>query len=606
MNTYNDNQLTAVKKILSTNDAEQAKRQSAQTVAEFNQYFALGSQLLLEDRLKTINEDYDKTMDIHQQGVANSNYANNLLISSKTADQNVSAMVANTAVVAQSVQVAANAVLKLAAKIGSAYNIVSASEYNDTDIYNATKQTNAVIRETAYQAELASQLAMECTATASQIISKQVLNEANATKALFDTMLKKTSAQLDNLSQARINYTERLVSASTTLHQSVGALDAAKQSFKATRLAYSTSNYDLNLDLTIESATENKIQMHFKEFEIKNTDKYQHKYYLVLAKADAKDAVSYDVAEMRFHEDDKNERFIEVSANQLLSVTLILPKDASFKPKDIDGDEIKTGVAYVAFIYQKMDKNYQKAIGNFSDRITAPSQEFVFATQLSKVQNSAVQVDDSDEQNIALNFQPEKNISTTQALEYRCILVPRTSPSKKTTKNSTSDWFNLDVAKQVARVNYSVATSANGGYSFKLDNLTPDNFGNLLAHGKQYLPVILAIVPENQTAYLATLSELDAVTVSLKNGKIKVKVAEQPAPEPAPVSIVERIEDLPAEQTASETDVETEAETESEAIEASDSLEADAPATEEATPALEETAEPEAEPATKPKGAKQR
>ncbi|MDD5754110.1 MAG: hypothetical protein PHN45_05085, partial [Methylococcales bacterium] len=246
MNTYNDNQLTAVKKILATNDAEQAKRQSAQTVAEFNLYFALGSQLLTNDKLETTNKDYDKTMAIHQQGVANSNYANNLLISSQKADQNVAAVVSNTATVAQSVQVAANSILKLAAKIGSAYNIVCASEYNDTDIYNTMQQTNTIIQETAYQAEIASQLAMESTSTASQIISKQVLNEANATKILFDTMLSKTKTQLTTLSQARVNYTDKLVAVNTTLHQTVGSLDTAKQAFLATQLAYNTSNYDLN------------------------------------------------------------------------------------------------------------------------------------------------------------------------------------------------------------------------------------------------------------------------------------------------------------------------------------------------------------------------
>ena len=133
MNTYNDNLLTAVKGILGTLSTEEAKHESAQTIARQNLYFAVGTELRFQDNLKKVNEDYLKTLAINDQGVANSNLANELMNSAQTADQHVSTLITNTATVAQNVQTAANAILKLAADIGSANNIVYASDY--TQLY---------------------------------------------------------------------------------------------------------------------------------------------------------------------------------------------------------------------------------------------------------------------------------------------------------------------------------------------------------------------------------------------------------------------------------------------------------------------------------------
>ncbi|MDD5755556.1 MAG: hypothetical protein PHN45_12510, partial [Methylococcales bacterium] len=308
--------------------------------------------------------------------------------------------------------------------------------------------------------------------------------------------------------------------------------------------------------LKIINSTENQIQMRFRAFELNTkSNKYTHEYYLVVAKADAKEAVSYDVAEMRFHEY-QAERFFKVEPNQLLTVHLI-PTQGAVKPQDIDGADIQTGVPYVAFIYQKLDKVYQKDIGNFSDRITAPSQEFLLATQLSNVLVTDVNSDDTH--NAIINFHAEKHVLAPKDLEYRCILIPRATPHKTpsggSNKKNNSDWFNLDVAKQVARVNYTIAKCSEGLCSFEVNTLTPDNFGNLLVEEKKYTLVILAIAPENQNAYLPSLSTLDIVTVTIEGDAVVVELDEV---EPAPaqlvevVSIVEKAEPEEAEFNSTE------------------------------------------------------
>jgi len=512
MNTYNDNQLLAVKKILSTISTEQSKRESAQTVAQFNLYFAVGAQLLAQEKLKKVNADYDSTMAINNQGVANSNRANNLMESTQMADQNVTAVVTNTATVAQNVQVAANAVLKLAANIGSANNIVRASEYQ-TDIQRMTEYANKVIRKTAYQAELASQLAMESSTYSSQIISKQVLNEATTTKSLFDDMLKRTQAELNTLTEARIAGTDKLVSANTAQRAAEGKRSIAAQEFVAVKEACAISNINLNDGLQVEATSNTDISVCFEAFNppfegLQEHEQWKHKYYITVVKAYTKDSFSFDMAETRLNQF-KTQRFLLLEPGSKTPVNLIVPPDTGKKTsqllQDIDGNKIENGIPYVILIYQELDIAYKKEINNFSDRMSAPSAAFTLTTILAEVKELSGDKETGNE----LRFKP---VSMPDAdVEYRCILLPADSLYQEDAtvvkcgchkniednmEDSMDIWFNLAIAKEVAQVNYILAEGNNGKFEARFTDETTDNFGKLLVEGEAYIPAILSIVPE--------------------------------------------------------------------------------------------------------------
>jgi hypothetical protein len=323
MNTYNDNLLVAVTGTLSTIAAEQSKRESEHTVAEYNLYYAVGAQLLAQDKLEQVEGEYDKTMLINDQGVANSNQANDLMNYAETTDQNVTAVVTNTATVAQNVQAAANAILKLAANIGSANNIVSASDH-DTDLQKMTEKANKVINETAYQAELTSQLAMEASTIASQIISKQVLLDVTATKALFDEMGKRTQADLTTLTQSRIADTDKLIAANSTQQAAEGSLKKTQQQYKAAQQAYEIANFDLNFDLKVDRIERDRINLSFDPLLPPFGDKQSNngtEYYMTVVKASIKDSFSFDIAEGFFNEH-KDKRFLRLTPGKNIPVLL--------------------------------------------------------------------------------------------------------------------------------------------------------------------------------------------------------------------------------------------------------------------------------------------
>lgn len=512
MNTYNDNQLIAVKSILSNIDNESIKKNSAKTVAQYNLYFSVGSQLLAQDKFDQVNAEFKETLNINDQGVACSNRANNLLNSVQLADQNVATVVTNTATVAQNVQVAVNAVLKLSSNIGSAMNIVSASEY-ETDIQRMTNDVNEVIKETAYHAELASQYAMESSTQASQIISKEVLQETNITKNDFDNMLQCTQANLDKLAAVRIADTNKLTVANSTQRTNAGIFHTIQEEYNALNNAYIVSNHDLNLALTVEVKSKEEINVSFNEFKppfgqaaVPSGQDCRFpppKYFITIIKADAKDMFNYDVAETAFNTN--KDSFFSVEPNKHNSINLS-------KSKDAFGKEITFGTSYAVVLYLELDNIYKKSLNDYNDKISAASNTFVLATKLDKFSST-------DASSNVIKFTGSKEEPSNA--EHRCILLPTQSLfTKDSTDNpaqdSTDTWFDLNIAIQVSADNYTLAkTQDKNSYEVTLDEEATDCFGALLIANKTYTPAILAIVPNtesNANEYAPTLSKLMSIT----------------------------------------------------------------------------------------------
>jgi hypothetical protein len=521
MNTYNDNQLTTVKGILSNIGNESLKKNSAKTVAHYNLFYAVGSQRVAQGNYDHVNLEFDCTLDINDQGVACSNRANNLLASAQLANQYVTTVVTNTATVAQNVQVAVNAVLKLSANIGSAMNIVSASEY-DTDIQRMTNEVNKIIKETAYHAELASQYAMESSTQASRIISKEVLQEANSTKTLFDGMLQCTQTDLDKLAAVRITNTSKLIAANSTVRVNEGIFYETQEECEALDDAYVISNHDLNFALTTEVESITKINIRFNAFKPpfgqatsdKDCSSFPPpKYFITVIKADTKDMFSYDMAETAFNSN-KEECFVSVNPQ---IPNLITIGDKQSLSKDANGKEITPGTPYVAVLYLELDHTYKKTLNDYDDRISATSNTFVLATILDEKFTSC-----NSDSNSVIKFKGTKEEPANA--EHRCILLPTQSLCTKDSKShciddatpdTTEIWFDLNIATQVSADNYKTATITDPKsfyYEVNLGNEPTDCFGALLIEEQTYIPVILAIVPNTDpkaNTFASTLSKLE-------------------------------------------------------------------------------------------------
>jgi len=629
MSTYNDNLRTTVKTTLADIGAEEQKRDSTLTVAHYNLYYAVGTQIRAEDMRNNANDHYDQTWCINHQGVNCSNRANNLLTTTTNANENITATVTNTATAATNVQVAANAVLKVAAGIGSANNMVNASDY-DTDIQRMTGYANEVMGKTAYQAELTSQISMQASADTAQIIAKQVLDEATTTKTWFDNMLSRTDAELKNLTNTRIVDANALIAANTDQRDKEGEVAVAKGDYNAVQGCYKSASDTLNYDLQVntnqvtskghigvvptfnaEKTSLFDINLYFEKFvppfplpivpdnqqdnaasATSSSSELENEYYIAVSKADTAGLFSFDVAETTFH-NFRSSRFLKVKPGAWQSIAL-LDKPASVDKNgnpverilaklkwDIDGKPIEAGTAYVTFIYIALDSQYKKAINNFNDQMSAASASFTLAETLKEIQalpdkpaaktstNSTVNSSTENSDDISkYTFQFEiKQATGNPDVQYRGIMVPVHSlcaddngSSACNAQPSVKLWFDLIIAKQVAEANYQVANAVTkvdpstkkteiikDTFEFSVSKLNPDNFGQLLEDGKQYIPMVLSIVlptaknskGESISAnYLPCLSEMNVFSMDNKPPTANLPVT-APVEESTPATAID-------------------------------------------------------------------
>ncbi|HET6991709.1 MAG TPA: hypothetical protein VFJ43_10315, partial [Bacteroidia bacterium] len=159
MNSYNDNLHSAVVTSLQTQELNQKQLKSDWNASMFTLYHAEGATITAEEKLITDTGTLEQKTAVYQQAVANSNISINLLSSATQANSYLGQSVTNTAVAAANVQVASNAIVKLASDMGSIFSIVNAADF-DTDIYKLSQDAKRLINDTAYLAEVASDIAM--------------------------------------------------------------------------------------------------------------------------------------------------------------------------------------------------------------------------------------------------------------------------------------------------------------------------------------------------------------------------------------------------------------------------------------------------------------
>lgn len=248
MNSYNDNLHSAVTSSLASQELDIKSVQSQAIASVFTLFHAEAATITAQEKLEADQDILAKKTLVNDQAVINSNISTNLLASATQADSYVKQSVTNTSVGAANMQVAANAIVRLAGDMGSIYSIVHAADYQ-SDIYNLTEQARTLINDTAYLAEVASDLSMEASILTSEVASGSTLTKAKASNTSLQNLFATTTSDFNNASQQVAADTVNVGTVSTTEQAAEGTFEDIAMDYRSTWAAYRSTQKELNLNL---------------------------------------------------------------------------------------------------------------------------------------------------------------------------------------------------------------------------------------------------------------------------------------------------------------------------------------------------------------------
>lgn len=409
MNSYNENLNAVVVNSLQSQSLDEKAIYSRLNASIFTLYYAEGAAISAEEKLEASKKELVTKAKVKVQAVNNTNLSNNLLASATQTNQYFKQSINNMAVCAANVQVAANAIVRLASDIGSIFSIVHAADRN-SDIYTDTEKVRKLIDETAYNAEVASKLAMETSAYTSEVSAPTVLDKAKSANLAINNLLNITSTDYNNVSVTvnQDNATLSTLSAKEKLAE--GVLEDISIDFKATQKAYDSTNQALNLDLWISHVQDSLFYISFNK--LKNpfsSGEIVDNYHIIFVKETKKATFSVACAEgIRINA--KPHQYIRVknSVKDPLGITLDLINFVSISeiadpdPSpviDSDGDVLVLGKNYVVFVLAVFTDPYKREINNFDDFLSAPSREFLIANALTAVDGKTIKVEEVVKEN---------------------------------------------------------------------------------------------------------------------------------------------------------------------------------------------------------------
>ena len=452
MSSYNENLRSNVIASLQAQELELQKVKAKKNASMFTLYYAEAATLKASEQLESTAGVFKKKMSVKTQAVDNSNISNNLLDSAGQASLYVKQSISNASVCAANVQLAANAIVRLASDLGSIYGIVNAADAK-SDMYVLADESRKLINQTAYDAGLASQLAMELSILTSEVTASTVQDKAKANNELMNSILKIVSDEFTAVSQLALTEDATLASSSAAEKQAEGDYLDVTVDYKAAKAAYEATNQGLNLDLKVSGKTSTGFTVSFQPigmpfqhlrskaqiasnfyFPVKN-------YYVIVVKDTKKSTFSISNAEELListiaaaatpatasNTASEKETSAFNQKRSILPITMTAPKSLSsvtdssstgdsqptvsplisqvinfqemmigdagpFTIQDSDGDPIKLGVKYVVFVLALYTDDYKKKLNSFDDFLSAPSPSFTLKNTLAAVDGTAITV----------------------------------------------------------------------------------------------------------------------------------------------------------------------------------------------------------------------
>ncbi|QSB25566.1 hypothetical protein [Flavobacterium sp. CLA17] len=250
MNSYSENLHSSVLASLESQESNKKKLDSQLNSSMFTLYYAEGAEIVTNDKSVTATKKYNQSQNIKKLATESKNISTNTLLSATQQNSYTSQSVTNVATSAANIQVAANAIVRLASDMGSIFSIVNAADYG-TQIYQQSFEAYTLMNTTAYLAEVASQHAMETSASIAEVASSTVQDKAKVTDSAVDNLLKVATSDFTAIAAVVAAQNDAKAAASVTTKKAQGAIESNKVELQAAKVAYNLNNKSLNYNLKV-------------------------------------------------------------------------------------------------------------------------------------------------------------------------------------------------------------------------------------------------------------------------------------------------------------------------------------------------------------------
>jgi hypothetical protein len=469
MSTYNNDLHTNLVATLQ-NQAQQIEQSKSQlTAATFTLHYAQAAITTAYEKLETAQNYLASKTLVKAETQHATSIATNILESATTSSACVKQSVSNAAVGAANVQIAANAVVRLASDIGEVFNILT-NINADSDIFLQCKEVNLLMNSTAYNAELASQIAMEASMLASQVSAGDLLAKAKKTNDPMQNLLQEVNNNFTDAVQMVAEDNLKCSIAYVTEKNAEAAYENIAVQNKAVNDAYNFINDHSNLNLNAYPIKDNEgshfgvtfniihppfLEAYISDIQKNNLAYYPVKdYYLFLVKDNHKSFFSTNDALNILANGEKQyislSNFLKqddtVAVKNTIALnfnyTKVLANDGSeFTLQDTDEDELHQGTKYVVFLLANFYEEYKKELNNFNDFLSAPSPAFCLTQVLAPVNAADISVEkNTSDTNKTYNYNITFTIAEqpTYDVVYRCLLLPETYGTVKGLLNNAS------------------------------------------------------------------------------------------------------------------------------------------------------------------------
>ncbi|MEO9531957.1 MAG: hypothetical protein ABJG68_07480 [Crocinitomicaceae bacterium] len=190
----------------------------------------------------------------------------------------------------------------------------------------------------------------------------------------------------------------------------------------------------------------------------------------------------------------KVSEFKESLNDPISNLTNYLSNQAEIKSKNSEIKDYNSEIADLQdeIIEEEKTINNDSALQSKKDRALARIESLMKSQKEKKSEIQKIQKEIKKLNTAAKNLETQKT-SDVKDLNAKAEIID--SEFQKTV-GSLSFYFDLDIAEQVSKANYSLATKGsksgnNQNWEVVLESNTTDNFGNLLVSGDQYIPLIL-------------------------------------------------------------------------------------------------------------------
>ncbi|MEN2399212.1 hypothetical protein GKZ90_0005455 [Flavobacterium sp. MC2016-06] len=250
MNSYSENLHSSVLASLESQETNKKQLDSQLNSSMFTLYYAEGAEIVTNDKLASATKKYNQTQAVRAQAIENKNISTNVLLSAGQQKTYTAQSVTNVAVSASNIQIATNAIVRLASDMGSIFSIINAADYG-TQIYQQSVEAYNLMNRTAYLAEVASQHAMETSASIAEVASSTIQDKAKATDTSMSNLLTLANTNFTTIAAVVAAENDAKAAASVTTKNAQGAIESNKVELEAAKNAYSLNNKSLNYNLKV-------------------------------------------------------------------------------------------------------------------------------------------------------------------------------------------------------------------------------------------------------------------------------------------------------------------------------------------------------------------